>query len=179
MEKLLESLTKYFFKIREWGGGILNPALPWLEFSAIIISALLIWGIIYCIIGSGYLRTRKREWMDILGVGDVGKNYQLRAWRQIQKRLKSNEITDWKLAILEADSIFDEILKNSGYRGDTIYDRFKQLSPAALSNYNEILTAHKIRDQIIQQADFILKQEEAINTIKIYEQAFRELGLIG
>ena len=178
MQRILELLINYFFSAREFFTNALGPALPWLKFSSLIISGLLLWGIIYAISGSGYLFRKKIEWRDRLGFKSVGRERQLRIWKRIIKYLKSKEMSHWKAAIIEADNIFDEILKMSGYGGANVHDRFKQLPPSAISNYDKILAAHKVRDRVLEEADFIINQKEATDVIQVYQQAFKELGLI-
>src|SRR3989338_7651808 len=159
-------------------GNFLDENLLWLRIVSFIISGLLLWGIIYCILGSSYLKTKTDQWMDFLGVGDVGRRRQLRGWRQIKKRLKTDEMTNWKLAIAEADKILDEIFKMSGLRGETTEDRFKQVAQTQLSNIEEIMQAHKLRDRVMREPDFVISQEEAGAAIAIYQKAFKKLGLL-
>ncbi len=178
MENFFQGIVDYLLQFREWAIGFFGPSLPWLIAVSVIVSGLLLWGIFYSIAGSGYVNHKIEEYMDILRVGDVGKRRQLRAWGKIVKAAKSKASVLWKKSILEADQIFDEILKMSGYRGPTVHDRFKQLPREALSNYDEILAAHRVRDRVKQELDFALTQEETIQVLKVYEKAFRELGLI-
>jgi len=178
MDQFIPIAVEYFFKLREFGGQILTPALPFLKVISLVLSGFFIWGIYYCIAGSGYAKKRFDEFSDAIGVGDTGKRRQWRAWKRILKRLKSDNMIKWKMAILEADAIFDEILKMGGYQGNDIHERFKQLPPTALSNFEQIQMAHKIRDRVRQESDFVISKAEAEEVIKIYGQAFKELGLI-
>jgi len=178
MERLWLLTIDYFFKVRSLLGGYLEPALPWLKFFGFILSLVLFVGIVYLAIASGYTTYRAEVFRDMFGVGDVGKTRQLRIWRQILRRLRSQEPTDWKLAILECDALFDEILKASGYRGETSHDRFKQLQPNMISNYERLLVAHQVRDRVRQEPDFTITRDDAMGVVKVYEQAFKELGLL-
>ena len=178
MKKLVDIFIQISLDFRDWFGTALEPRLPLLYFIAAIISIFLLWLTIYVMISSGWARYKYDLWSDILGIGDVGKRRQLRGWTQILKRLQTEDINNWKTALLEADAIFDEILKASGYRGDTIHDRFNQLPKEALSVRNKIVAAHEVRDRILQASEFIITQQQAIEIAKVYQQAFRELGLI-
>src|SRR3989344_2589557 len=125
MEIMFRSIINYFFETREFFAGILGPALPWLYVIGFVLSVLFFWGIIYTILGSGYIKRKVDEYADKFG-GDVSQIRQMRAWKNILKRLKSAEITNWKLAVLECDALFDEILKHSGYKGADVHERFQQ-----------------------------------------------------
>lgn len=174
----MNKVIQFSLKISEAFQVFLDENLLWLEIVSVIISGLLLWAIIYCILGSSYLRTKTEIWMDLLGVGDVGRRRQLRGWRQIQKRLKSKDMVNWKLAIAEADKILDEIFKMTGLRGETVDDRFGQVTTAQLSNIEEIMQAHKLRDRVMREPDFVITKEEAEAAIVIYQKSFKELGLL-
>lgn len=90
----------------------------------------------------------------------------------------SDNPTDWKLAIIEADIILDELLKEAGYGGISLGERLRSISPTQLESLDDAWQAHKVRNQIAHGgADFILTQRLAQDTIKQYRRVFYELGL--
>ena len=178
MQKFLQTIIDLSLTFRQFIIENLGPYLPFIHGVSIVISALLLWGIIYFIFSSGWLRFKYDQWTDVLGSADIGRRRQLRGWKQILKRLKTENMSNWKLAVLEADKILDEIFKMSGYRGETVHDRFAQITPEVLSNIEKINQAHRVRDRIKQEPDFVITKEEAIEIAKIYQQSFQELGLI-
>lgn len=149
-----------------------------LEIISVVISLILIYGIVYCTIRSNYLIIKGEQWSDFLNIKNVSRRRSLRAWKHILKKIHSKEELQWKLAIMEADKVLDEILKMAGYKGETMDDRLKLLTVAQLSNLEDIKNSHRIRQQISQNPDFKISQEEAVNIIKVYNQAFTELYLI-
>ena len=96
----------------------------------------------------------------------------------ILKHILSDNPNDWKLAIIEADIVLDETLKQAGYSGVSLGERLKSISPAQLSSLDDAWTAHKVRNQIAHAgADFILTHRTAEDTIKRYRSVLRELGV--
>jgi hypothetical protein len=92
--------------------------------------------------------------------------------------VSSDNPSDWKLAIIEADIILDEILKEAGYAGVSLGERLKSISPTQLQSLDDAWQAHKVRNQIAHGgADFILTQKLAQDTIKQYRRVFHELGV--
>lgn len=90
----------------------------------------------------------------------------------------SDNPTDWKLAIIEADIILDELLKEAGYGGISLGERLRSISPTQLQSLDDAWQAHKVRNQIAHGgADFILTHRLAQDTIKQYRRVFYELGL--
>lgn len=85
---------------------------------------------------------------------------------------------DWKLAIIEADVILDEALKQIGYSGGSLGERLKSISTTQLSTLNEAWEAHKVRNRIAHEgADFVLTKRIAEETINRYRRVFNELGV--
>ncbi len=85
---------------------------------------------------------------------------------------------DWKLAIIEADIILDEALKEAGYAGASLGERLKSISPSQLQSLDDAWQAHKVRNQVAHGgADFVLTRRLAEDTIKQYRRVFAELGV--
>lgn len=85
---------------------------------------------------------------------------------------------DWKLAIIEADIILDDALKQYGYEGGSLGERLKSISTSQLSTLNEAWEAHKVRNRIAHEgADFVLTKRIAEDTISRYRRVFSELGI--
>ena len=73
---------------------------------------------------------------------------------------------DWKLAIIEADIILDDVLKQQGYIGNSLGERLKSISTNQLSSLNDAWEAHKIRNRIAHEgSDFVLTKRVAEETI--------------
>lgn len=174
----LNSILKNLLDLRDYLEGFLAPNLWWIKIVSVIFSGLFLWGIIYIIRKTNYLDIKREQFLDIIGSGKVSKQRSIKAWKQIQRRLQSKESNQWKLAILESDHILNEILKMSGYLGNKLEEKLELITPAQLSNVEEIKRVHAIRDQISKDPTFELSQEDAKQAISIYEQSFKELNLI-
>jgi len=99
-------------------------------------------------------------------------------WQKILKRLKKGDESNLKLAVIEADKLFDDLLLRMGYKGKDMDERLKLITSAQLSNLEEIWQAHKIRDRIVEEKYYRLSVEEAKKAISAYEKAFKELMIL-
>jgi len=96
----------------------------------------------------------------------------------IVKHISSENPNDWKLAIIEADIVLDETLKQAGYSGSSLGERLKSITSTQLSSLDDAWKAHKIRNQIAHAgADFVLTHRLAEDTINRYRSVLRELGV--
>jgi hypothetical protein len=96
----------------------------------------------------------------------------------VYKHIASQNPNDWKLAIIEADIVLDETLKQLGYPGVSLGERLKSISPQQMASLNDAWEAHKVRNRIAHDgADFVLTQRMAEDTINRYRRVFAELGV--
>ncbi|HHE76564.1 MAG TPA: hypothetical protein ENL27_01110 [Candidatus Parcubacteria bacterium] len=98
-------------------------------------------------------------------------------WAKITKKLDSNKESDYKLAVIEADSLLEEILEKIGYKGETLKDRLDQLDEEILPNIKEVREAHQVRNDIVHDPDYRLGLDQASKILAVYEEAFRKLEL--
>ena len=100
-------------------------------------------------------------------------------FEDISKHILSDNPNDWKLAIIEADIVLDDTLKQAGYGGMSLGERLKSITPSQLSSLDDAWQAHKVRNQIAHSgADFVLTKRLAEDTIKQYRRVFAELGAL-
>jgi hypothetical protein len=96
-------------------------------------------------------------------------------WKKIISKLEKKSEAEAKLAILEADSLLDEVLKKSGYPGETLTERLEKLTPATLPNLEELKKARQVRESIISDPTYRLEFGKAKEILKIYEKALTYL----
>lgn len=96
-------------------------------------------------------------------------------WNKLLERIKSGDERDLRLAIIEADGLVDEILKEHGHPGQDMGERMKSIHPSEFENINELWEAHKIRNQLVHETDFHLQIDEYKKIISIYHRVLEEL----
>lgn len=111
--------------------------------------------------------------------GGIPAPKQNETWRLIREKLLSDNPSDWKLAIIEADIYMERTLDSKGFVGETIGDKLKAITPEWLASVQVAWEAHKVRNRIAHDgADFVLTQPEARRVLSYYEIVFRDLGVI-
>jgi hypothetical protein len=96
----------------------------------------------------------------------------------VQQHVLSDNPNDWKLAIIEADIILDQTLKERGYVGNTLGERLRGITPSQLSSVDDAWDAHRVRNKIAHEgADFVVTKRIAEETIARYMRVFREFGV--
>lgn len=99
-------------------------------------------------------------------------------WHRISDVLKSGGERDFRLAIIEADSLIDEILIRHGHIGKDMGERLKSILPHELKNLDDLWKAHKIRNQIAHGDEVQMSKGRAEKIINVYGKVLREWGIL-
>jgi hypothetical protein len=149
---------------------------------AFLASLLFIIGIIYSYIRMGQLSEIEAKAMadaEAAWRAKHGKEPENRRWAEVQRHVRSNTETDWKLAIVEADIMLGEVLAEAGHGGLTIADQLKSAAGGTFKTAQDAWDAHKIRNRIAHEgADFVLTQSMAKEAIYKFQRVFEEFGAI-
>lgn len=100
-------------------------------------------------------------------------------WQVVQEHVYSDVPAQWRIAILEADTMLDDALKRAGGKGDTLGERLKSLEASGFQTLQEAWDAHKVRNMIAHQGvNFQLTQRETRRVIDLYEKVLKELKFL-
>jgi len=163
----------YFFSSPGFKEGVLiSKIVFWVLGIAFLI------GIIFFLIKSTWLRRLIIEDLsEFFTYRPYGAKKIYKTWMKIMARADTGLESEYKLALIEADSMLDDTLKRMGYAGETVGERLEKINSAILPNIEEVWQAHKTRNNIVHDPDYKLTLDEAKKNLSIYEQAFRELQL--
>lgn len=117
---------------------------------------------------------------DVLVAGDdipIARSSE--RWEHVLELLGSDNPNDWRLSILEADIMLDELVTKMGYRGETLGEKLKNIEKADFRTLDDAWEAHKIRNIIAHRgSDYVLTQREARRTIDLFARVFEEFHYI-
>lgn len=100
-------------------------------------------------------------------------------WHYIETMVESSNESDWRVAIIEADSMLEEILKDKGLFGNTVSEFLESAKDSGYANLSDAWDAHLVRNKIAHEgSDFSLSQVETRRAIKMYSNFFKELDVI-
>lgn len=88
-------------------------------------------------------------------------------WGKVEKRVKSGVEVNYKLAILEANKLFDRVVKELGYGVEK-----------KLPNADDIKAAGKFKDKLIEEKKLKVSKEEAEKITETYKKGLEELGML-
>lgn len=170
------------------GSSFLSVFFSVLKILSLVVSVVLLWFLLSSYRKLKNINTKIKESLKppkeveaaiAAGGEGVPARYVNPKWERVLKHINSENSSDWKLAILEADIILDEMLDKMGYHGDTMGEKLKQVEPSDFLTLNSAWEAHKIRNQIAHEgADFALSRREADRVIALFKEVFEEFKFI-
>ncbi len=115
---------------------------------------------------------------DFLLTAAFPKRHLNKSWQKILARLSKNDESNLKLALIEADSLFDDLLKQMRLPGESMADRLRYVDSSQISNIDEIWRAHKLRNVLVHNHEYPVARNEIEFGVKAYERALKELEFI-
>ena len=156
----------------------------WYLFSigSFMLSTLFLMGIVYSMIRYEQLshleQEALREAERAYRQGSNGAAEDSR-WQQVLSHVSSENPNDWRLAIIEADIMLDELLNSLGFVGSSIGEKLKTANTASFASLQDAWDAHKVRNDIAHRgSDFVLTKRIAQDTIAQYKRVFEEFKFI-
>ena len=98
-----------------------------------------------------------------------------RRWQKIMQRLDADDEAEYKLAIIEADTLLDEMLKKMRLAGNNVDERLEKVTLFMLTSVEELKVAHRTRSSIVYDVDYRLSLQEARRVLLAYQKAFEQL----
>lgn len=153
---------------------------------AIIISALSVAGIIYNMRKLGAINIEENKIFNPKSVGPVaGKDGEEiiekknTRWEKILGYANSDNPSDWRMAVIEADAMLEEVLRVAGYEGESVGDMLKTADKNEFLTVDDAWEAHKVRNSIAHSGEgFQLNERETKRVIALFEKVFTEFEII-
>jgi len=150
-----------FFKSYQW-----KEILFGIKVGLFIFSLLMLLAVILVLLKTIAINSLAKSASDSKNI-IFNKKKMVKKWAKIEKKLNTGTEANYKLAILEADNFFEEIIKAVGYEKEKL-----------LSNIIEIKMVRKIKNNIIEDPGFLLTYEDTKNFLAAYRTGLEELGVL-
>lgn len=143
-----------------------------------ILDAALIWFVIFTIRRHARLNELFPEEKSlVVHVIPLDQEVQ-NVWEEVQRLKDSGSPSDWNMAIIRADGLFDDVLKRLGHEGESMADRLKIIDPNKLPSLERIWSAHRLRNTIVHGPLQEHARETIIHALRSYELGLIELGAL-
>lgn len=98
-------------------------------------------------------------------------------WLSIEHSLVKDQETTYHMAILNADKLVEQALKDRGFAGQTMGERLKT-AKAQFTRLDALWNAHKLRNQVAHEPDVKISYDQARRALAGFKRALKDLGAI-
>ncbi len=96
-------------------------------------------------------------------------------WNELQKLLK--DTATWPLAIIDADKLLDQALKDRRFKGKTMGERLVAAQREIKYN-DEVWFGHKLRNKLVHESDIKLRERDVKDALLGIKAALKDLGAL-
>lgn len=144
-----------------------------------VVAILLLVALAYFVARIFEMRARRYQLLRERPASERVPDEQNARWQFVMHHANSENPSDWRLAILEADSMLDDFLIKRGYLGDNLGERLKSVRPHEFRYLSSAWEGHKVRNRIAHEgSNFVLDKRATKQTVSWFEEFFRETGVI-
>jgi len=137
------------------------------------IDGLIIAIIIFAVVGFFYIRNILRR----ANSEQLDKKFIKEQWKKTKELLDFGQEMNYKLAVIEADKLLDFVLKSYYFNGQKMSERLKQAT-YRFPELKKVFWAHRVRNQVVHEARYVLKYSEAKKVLELFERALKVLGAL-
>ena len=98
-----------------------------------------------------------------------------RDWKEIQNLIEECYQSSWKLAVIKADALIENFLKQLGFSGNNFAELLESLKLRGYQNLELLKGTHQVCEEILSNKDYNISQKEALHIIAIYKRFWDEL----
>lgn len=98
-------------------------------------------------------------------------------WLQIEHSLVRDNAATYPMAVMNADKLLDQALKDARYRGKTMGERMKSANKI-WRQADYVWGAHKVRNRLAHESGFDVSYDTAARSLAAFKQALKDMGAI-
>lgn len=96
-------------------------------------------------------------------------------WRKIKKRLLTGKETEFKLAVIEADTLVNDVLTRLNFEGNTLAVKL-QKKPDSFSDIDAMREADQVYQDLVHDPGYSLEYPRAKSIILTFEQGLKDVS---
>ncbi|MFT7557452.1 MAG: hypothetical protein ACI83D_000117 [Planctomycetota bacterium] len=152
---------------------------PTVRITGAIVLLIALTGIIYLLIRiQEFQKDDRRRFKEYFVTPSVQQRKNER-WEKITALFASENPNDWRVAIIEADAMLDELFTRLGYPGETLGEKMKGATSRDFPSIQRAWDAHLVRNKIAHEGmNFSMDHNQVIRVLHLYESVFKEARFI-
>lgn len=149
----------------------------WYKILALIVIVVALYVLVYSVMMYQEIRAREKEAYRPIKIKAQEANARRIQWEVILGHVNSENHAEWKLAVLEADKMLEDILDERGYVGQNVSEKLKS-AQGKLKTIQLAWEGHKLRNRIAHEQQLEMTKKMARDAVAQFQAVFKELGVI-
>ncbi len=177
MESPLEQLSLIFNQVSSGFFDVLQIS----QVVGYILTVLFLAGIIVCASALSNIKEEQEKVFENHVVSQGKKtvdNSRMKHWKEITTAIMSDQNQLWRLAIIDADTLLEDMIRGLGYTGQSFGEVLKTV-PQSTPWIDAAWKVHYLRNTLAHEGSrYTLTHREAYQAYKIYEGILYETGYL-
>lgn len=170
-------------QINSIGGANFSGFVLFLQILSGIISAGFIVGAIYSYLGIQRVEAeegaKRKQHFSLDNNKTTQKNPTQKRWDAIISMFQSNDSTAWRMAIIDADAMMEDLVDSMGFQGQNFGEKLKQMQQVGVPWVQSAWDVHLLRNKLAHEGSrYPLNNREAYQVFKVYESIFQNTGYL-
>lgn len=170
-------------QINSIGGANFSGFVLFLKIISGLTSASFIIGSIYSYLGLKKVQENENiKRMQHFSLGDnqtTRKNLIQERWQSIVTMFQSSDSTAWRMAIIDADAMMEDLVDSIGFKGENFGEKLKQMQQSRVPWIQSAWDVHLLRNKLAHEGSrYPLNNREAYQAFKVYESIFQNTGYL-
>ena len=100
-------------------------------------------------------------------------------WNSMVAKLAINSSEAAKVAVIEADNLVNDVLKELEVEGADLPERLSNLELDELKSDEAVFAAHQLKKELTEVPGYVVSVDDGKKAVAAYEAFLKELGLLG
>jgi len=99
-------------------------------------------------------------------------------WDSVMKRVATGSTDAMKLAIIEADKLADDALRQLGLKGEHMAARLSAIKQGDLKSIDKLWRAHRLRNDLVHTPGFTISSEKTYQALDDFQAFLKEVNVL-
>ena len=181
IQKLPQILQEQFGGVSAYISNFASTSLyTALVVASVGFSAVCLAGAVYAAIRTSQIRgAQRRELKALTHQAISGEDTENERWQEVLSYAASDDEELWRLAVIEADVMLDDMLEAAGYPQEELGAKLRNVERSDFRTIDQAWEAHKLRNVIAHEgSSYNITKREVQQAMEQYRQVFNEFGYI-
>jgi len=99
-------------------------------------------------------------------------------WESIRHAMKSNDLSELRVTMIDADTLVEDLLRAQGIEGDTMAALIAEATLMGIAGTAVLLRFHRLRNRIVHESTFVPKAEEMKHQLAMLDSVLVKWGVL-